>query len=337
MEIAAFHRCLAVTDTSEAAAVRFAGRELADAVGFDEEDSYRVGLVATELATNLVKHAKRGEVLLRILDRDEKAAIELIAIDQAHGIGDVSGALADGYSTAGSPGTGLGAVRRLSEVFEIHSTPGRGTIVLARLGRHRRWRESGGVLTFAGVSVPMHGEDVCGDRWAFASAELQARVAVGDGLGHGQHAADAATAAITALDPAPSRGIADDLRAMHEAARHTRGAAAAMAEIVPALGIVRFGGVGNVGAGILAGDTIRHTVSHPGILGHHAAAMREYTYPWDEHCLLVMFSDGLISHWSLKDLPGIGQRHPAVIAAALYRDFSRRRDDVTVVVGRARR
>jgi hypothetical protein len=39
-----------------------------------------------------------------------------------------------------------------------------------------------------------------------------------------------------------------------------------------------------------------------------------------------------MSRWSLEDYPGLAARDPAVIAGVLYRDFSRRRDDVTVVV-----
>jgi hypothetical protein len=47
--------------------------------------------------------------------------------------------------------------------------------------------------------------------------------------------------------------------------------------------------------------------------------------------VLVMYSDGLASHWSLDRLPGLAARHPALLAGVLYRDHSRRRDDVTVV------
>jgi len=80
--------------------------------------------------------------------------------------------------------------------------------------------------------------------------------------------------------------------------------------------------------------TIRHAVSHNGTLGHGARQIRGYQFPWPAGALFVMHSDGLLSHWQLSDYPGLIQRHPALIAAVLYRDFSRGRDDVTVVVGR---
>ena len=62
---------------------------------------------------------------------------------------------------------------------------------------------------------------------------------------------------------------------------------------------------------------------------------RQYQYPWPAGALLVMHSDGLASHWSLDSYPGLRLRHPALVAAVLYRDHQRGRDDVTVVVGKA--
>jgi len=75
-------------------------------------------------------------------------------------------------------------------------------------------------------------------------------------------------------------------------------------------------------------------VSVNGTLGHEARAFREYSYPWQHDAVFVMFSDGLGTHWTLDAYRGLLQRHPAIVAAVLYRDFSRQRDDVTVVVGR---
>jgi len=51
--------------------------------------------------------------------------------------------------------------------------------------------------------------------------------------------------------------------------------------------------------------------------------------------MLVLHSDGLVSHWSLDAYPGLAARDPSLIAGILYRDFTRGRDDVTVVVAKA--
>ena len=66
-----------------------------------------------------------------------RIGLEIEVSDDGPGIGDLERALADGYSTAGGLGQGLGAVRRLSDEFEIASRPGGGTRV-----RTRVWRET---------------------------------------------------------------------------------------------------------------------------------------------------------------------------------------------------
>jgi hypothetical protein len=62
--------------------------------------------------------------------------------------------------------------------------------------------------------------------------------------------------------------------------------------------------------------------------------MSEFTYPWTSTSLVVLSSDGLVSHWSLDAYPGIASRDASLIAAVLYRDFTRERDDATVVVAK---
>jgi hypothetical protein len=155
------------------------------------------------------------------------------------------------------------------------------------------------------------------------------------GLGHGHYAAGAASAAIESLHAGTYRGCASALEAVHNALRHTRGAAAAILEIHWSRRVVAFAGVGNVSAALLGHEGVRRqTVSHNGTLGHQATHFREYSYPWDRQGLLIMHSDGLVSHWSLDSYRGLCLRHPAIIAGVLYRDFNRGRDDVTVIVGR---
>ena len=81
---------------------------------------------------NLMKHAGGGELLVQSID-SPASGIELLALDKGPGMADVAVCLRDGYSTGGSPGTGLGAIERLSQSFDIYSQPGRGTVVFARL------------------------------------------------------------------------------------------------------------------------------------------------------------------------------------------------------------
>jgi hypothetical protein len=180
----------------------------------------------------------------------------------------------------------------------------------------------------------MAGEPVCGDNWQVYQRADSALLIVADGLGHGLHANEASVAAIGAFDPRKNGDLVNRLKAVHDGVRHTRGVAAAIAEICLSPPLVKFSGVGNIAGAIYRAGVTRRTVSQNGTLGHQARTFHEYSYPWEPDAMFVMHSDGLGTHWSLDDYRGLGQRHPAVIAAVLYRDFSRQRDDVTVVVGR---
>ncbi|MGH7263328.1 MAG: hypothetical protein ACREMB_00540 [Candidatus Rokuibacteriota bacterium] len=82
-----------------------------------------------------------------------------------------------------------------------------------------------------------------------------------------------------------------------------------------------------------AGDG-RHLVSYAGIAGHELRRVKELAYPWPEEALLVLHSDGLGTQWSLSAYPALARRHPTLIAGVLYRDHSRRRDDVSVLVAK---
>jgi anti-sigma regulatory factor (Ser/Thr protein kinase) len=329
------HAALAVTDRSHVSAARLAARRAADSVNFDETDAHRVGIVATELASNLLKHtgALGGSILLRCA-ATPVPEIELVALDRGPGMADVAHSLVDGHSTAGSVGAGLGAVQRLADEFDVYSVPGQGTVVWVRLRRNREPTRPAGRFTVAGVSVPMAGEEVCGDAWAMAVDRATLTVMVVDGLGHGIHAADAARAGTRAGLAQPYGSAAETLTAMHQATTHTRGAAAVVARLALQPAGVSVAGVGNCTVAIVGSVQVRRAASLGGILGHGVRQAREYQYPWTDGAMLILHSDGLTSHWSLDGYPGLRRRHPAVLAAVLYRDFQRGRDDVTVVAAR---
>jgi len=334
MEIVTFHQVVAVAESSQPSAARYLTREIAEKAGFGEEDGYRAGLVATELGTNLVKHAKNGEILVRAVSGPPRSELEVIAIDRGPGMTDILRSMSDGHSTSGSPGTGLGAIRRLADEFDIYSQPDRGSVVYVRLRDKRAPAANGHRIHVGAVSVPKSGEHVCGDGWTVRHDIDGLSALLVDGLGHGTQAAEAADAARAAFASQRFADTSHALQAVHEGIRHTRGAAGAILGISSEQRIARFAGVGNVGCAIVRDGSLRQAVSNNGTLGHQARHFREYTYPWSEDAAFVMHSDGLTSHWSLQSYHGICTRHPAVVAAVLYRDFSRNRDDVTVLVGR---
>jgi hypothetical protein len=290
--------------------------------------------VVTEATSNLVKHAPQGQLLARAFDRDGVAVIEALALDQGPGIANIGESLRDGYSTAGSPGTGLGAIKRLSDVFDIYSIPGKGAALVSQLwSRNRAGGNRPPPLEIGAVCLPKPGEVARGDAWAVEWRGGHCVILVVDGLGHGPDAAAAAMAAVNALRTHPQLAPAALIEFAHGALRSTRGAALAVADI-DLTGEVRYAGIGNIAGMVRAPDGARHMVSHAGIVGHEVRKVQEFVYPWSQDSLLVMHSDGLATHWNLDKYPGLAGRHPSLIAGVLYRDFARGRDDVTVVVAK---
>jgi anti-sigma regulatory factor (Ser/Thr protein kinase) len=325
-----------VHEPSQVLAARSAAVELAHRMGFGHTDSGKVALAVTEAGTNLVKHASHGELLMRGIGHAGDPGVEVLAIDRGPGIQDVARALRDGYSTAGSAGNGLGALSRIADQFDLYSLPGKGTVVWLTLWGGRTGNQEASVLDLGVVCQPRNGEDASGDQWGCASAEHRHVLAVVDGLGHGPDANKAARAAIEALGRNAAHGPGAVIQSMHEASRPTRGSAAGVCELDPRQAMCRFAGVGNIACVVVTGAATRHLVSHSGIVGHSVRKVQEFAAPWPSGSLLVMHSDGVASHWDLGAYPGLSARHPAVIAAVLYRDHSRGRDDVTVVVARQR-
>jgi anti-sigma regulatory factor (Ser/Thr protein kinase) len=324
-------RAVAVEEPSQVAQARRMGAALAADVRLDAERAGRLALVVTESGTNLLRHAGRGQILLQPVNGHGAAAVEMLALDRGPGMTNVDRCMEDGYSTVGGAGSGLGAMRRLSALFDVYSRPGHGTAILSRVGEtaaHAR-------VMVHGVCVAARGQERCGDAWDEEPRADGVTILVVDGLGHGPDAAEAAAAAVAAFRRAKLEPPARRLEAMHAAMRGTRGGAAGIADIDLAAHRVRFAGVGNVGAMVLDGDTPRFLMSHNGTLGHTVRKIAEITMDWPARGLLVMYSDGLGTPRELAAYPGLAERHPSLVAGVLWRDLARGRDDVTVVVAKA--
>lgn len=325
-----------MTDPSQVAELRRLALERVRALGWNEAESGRAALLATEIGTNLVKHARDGAVIVVADGAAGSTRVQFVAVDHGPGIENVEGCFLDGYSTAGSPGTGLGAVRRIASSLEIFSTPKRGTVLVAELaGSTRSDASNGSGFSVGGVCIPCAGETASGDGWDYLERSGTLSVLVCDGLGHGMLASEAARQAIRAFREVPDSLGLTSLSRIHDALRATRGAAAAIATIDRRAGVVKYCGVGNISGSIVAGNDVRHLVSHNGILGHSAPRMAEFVYPWNDTCQLVMHSDGISARWRTDEWPGLWRRPPSLIAGTLCRDWVRGRDDATAVIARS--
>ena len=301
-------------------------------LGFSETATGHVSIVARELASNLLKHAGGGVLLVTLVERPDGPGIELLALDRGPGIRNIGESLRDGQSTAGSLGTGLGAVRRLSSVFDIYAPPGAGAAVLSRIWAQAPKRTLPlRPFTVGAVCLPLDGEEACGDAWAVHQTAERSLVMVADGLGHGAGAATAAAQAMRTFRAHVERGVAELVAVLDAALRPTRGAAVAIAEILSRRGVVNYAGLGNIAGRIYEGEAVRRLATTEGTAGTGTRKTHEYTYPWPPDGLLLMHSDGLTSRWNLESHAGLPSRHPSLIAGVLLRDHRRQRDDVTVV------
>ena len=316
---------VSVGDGSEVAEARRAATRAAEALRFDETAKGKAALIATELATNLVKHGGGGSILFV-----PNGSLTMIAIDKGRGIASVNAALRDGYSTAGSPGTGLGAVGRAADLVDIYTVPNGGTAVLCRIGA-----TPATALHVGGVCIPKPGEEIAGDAWQSFMTRDTVTIAVADGLGHGPLASTASAAAMRSIAARSEDQLEHILADMHTALRPTRGAAVGIARIHTAVGRLDFAGVGNIAGGAVAGDATRRVVSLPGIVGHEMRKVQTFSYPFSSSTVLVLHSDGISSSWNLANYPGLVEHDPALIAAVLFRDYCRGTDDATVVVIKA--
>ena len=325
---------LFVEEASQVAHARREALALGRRLSLVGETLDRLALVVTEAATNLVKHAKGGRMLLAPLAFGGAATgIEVIALDHGPGMQDIAASMRDGHSTAGSPGLGLGSISRLASNLDIYSQPGAGTVL-----RFEAWSAHAPAarasIAFGGVCVAMPGEEVSGDGWQVESANGRHRAVVVDGLGHGLPAATATRAALRIAQEDGGAAPAVVLTSMHGALRSTRGAAAAVATLEPHASSGVFAGIGNIRALVRTAETTRNLVSHNGTLGHQVRKFQAFEFTFPPQALFVLHSDGIATHWSLDAYPGLERRHPGVIAAVVYRDHARARDDATIVVVR---
>jgi anti-sigma regulatory factor (Ser/Thr protein kinase) len=324
------HHNIAITDPSHAGEARRAASRLTEALAFNETRAGELNIIVMELARNILSHAVSGEMVLLGWQAGPSKGIDVFALDKGPGIADLRKSLKDGYSTAGTPGNGLGAISRLASGFEVFSNAS-GTVLFARV-LNQRLNAVHGSVDLGYVLAPIHGESVCGDGLAFHTQNRRCICIAVDGLGHGSGAAEAAEAALGLFHEHSEKSPERIVHRLHSALRVTRGAVVGVAEINFETRKLRYCGVGNISGSILSDAKSQSLVSHNGTVGHVMSRTAELEYDFPPHSLLVLHSDGLTGQWSLDKYAGLRQRHPGLIAGVLYRDFKRGRDDASIMV-----
>lgn len=334
------HTVFPMTDASCVGEARRHAAMLAADLHFGEVDAGRLALVVTELGTNLVKHARQGRLLLATrtatCDAHSVGDVEVMSLDDGPGIGNIDQSMGDGFSTAGSPGTGLGAITRIADDFELHSDVPAGTVAVARVRARTAATIPPGVFRVGAVALLAPGETTSGDGWCFASEGAQAAFLMADGLGHGPEAAVAAREALRIFSQNPFNALTSLMEQAHATLRGTRGAAVAVARLDPEGSLLRTAGAGNVIIRVVSGVSDRTLLSQHGTVGLQISRPQEVTTEWPRHAALVCHTDGVQSRWPAKAITPLLGHDPALAAALIARDFCRGRDDATVMIVRRR-
>ncbi|MDM0111977.1 SpoIIE family protein phosphatase [Variovorax sp. J22R133] len=332
------HRAFPIDDPSRVGEARRHAAHLAQALALPEIEAGRLALIVTELGTNLLRHARKGRLL--IAARPSMNDVEVLSIDEGPGIADLPLAMRDGHSSGSTPGTGLGAVRRLATQFDMHTAVPEGTVCVARVGKPPAEgtprEKNGSAFAIGAVCLPVTGEIESGDGWAAAFEGSAARVIVADGLGHGPEAAKASRAATAAFSRQPFAALRETIQTAHVALQTTRGAAVCAAALDADASSLSYSGAGNVVGRVVSGVFDKSLVTQHGTAGMQIRRPEETTLEWPEHALVVLHSDGIDTRWKAQGIAPLLTRDPALVAALLLRDHTRQRDDATVVVLRRR-
>lgn len=303
---------------------------------FNKNRAGEIDIIVSELASNLVKHAGNGELLYRIFQTESDATFEIISIDKGPGMSDAKGMIKDGISTTKTLGQGLGAVSRLSDTFEIFSMNNWGTIAYSKV----LLKKEGPVnksdrLKVRGLLIPKANEVLCGDGYATRSTRDEIHFFLGDGLGHGQYAFEAVKKAADFFLMCEESNPVDIIRQMHENVRKTRGLVAVVAVFNFKTNVWRICGVGNILARIYSGLMFKNYSSYNGIVGLTIpTSIKESVIEGEKNQYIIMCSDGLKTHWDLQKYPSILKYDATIAAAALYKDFVRRTDDASILIGK---
>jgi len=326
---------LDIQHESDVSKARRAGKTAAGGLGFGPEACEEIALVMIELATNLLKHAQGGSLILTPIAAGGRTGLEIVSQDSGPGIPDVELALADRFTTAGSRGTGLGTINRLMDEMNITSRHGRGTRIVCRKWIRAHQPSVRPCPLAVGVATrPCGAGKVNGDSFLIKRWSESMLVGVIDGLGHGTFAHRAAVTATTYVESHFDRPLDQIFLGVNRACRATRGVVMALARFDWGSDLLTFASVGNIEARVFPDRKSFNFTIRRGIVGLNAPNPVVSEHPWPANHLLILHSDGLPTHWNWKDFPGLPEQPPTVIAQQLLRDLAKDNDDATVLAVR---
>ena len=312
-------------------------QSVARRLGFSDGRRENMALVASEMATNLVKHAG-GKGALQIWEQPG-GILDLVSFDYGPGVDNLNLAQQDGFSTTHTLGKGLGSMQRLSDQFAIFSQKphahddGRwhGTTIWCRFRRPDV--EARGVEQYTyGLFVRSLANDRHNGDHVYVDARPERlRLLHLDGLGHGERAEQATAGLDKYVNQANSLS-----HLLETVDRHlhgsTRGAVAIACELDSSTHSLRMLGVGDMATHLCQHGHVQHFSFAPGVLGHEHKTPRQNEIVLESGALLISTSDGIRRGWDENSFPGLCNHHPQMVAYVLGNSMARMTDDQSVCV-----
>jgi anti-sigma regulatory factor (Ser/Thr protein kinase) len=337
---------LHVYDEASAHMAVAAAKRAAESLRFTPERAMAAAVCASELATNILKYARRGVISCATEDgAPGRTGLRIIAEDRGPGIADVQTAMCDHFSTSGTLGLGLPGVKRMSDDFSINSRPGEGvrvSILLLRTATqipfspHREPVAGSRGLETGFLSRAIRGETVCGDSPAVHRDGDTVWLALFDGTGHGRQAADASLAFAGAIpvETHPGRTVSAVLAALHERGKGTVGAATGLLQVDALHGRAVYAGLGNISMHLYGTTRNATATSTDGILGRIWHTPKESHFELTPGDLLILTSDGISLRLVDSDTGVLRHGTPESVSHLLLRRFAGDHDDAACVVAR---
>jgi anti-sigma regulatory factor (Ser/Thr protein kinase) len=320
--------------------VSFIKREIHNLVtraGFSSVKTGEIDIVVSELTSNLIKHADKGELIYRLSEEESNIAFEIYCFDDGPGSNDIPRMMKDGFSSSNTLGHGLGSIKRLSDFFQIYSRESWGTVVYSK--SYREPIASTKIVTKNNLLIKVlqlciPGEKVCGDGYDVKKTQDETLIFLADGLGHGVNAHEAVKEAIKAFQLCQSVDPAEIIRFIHPHVKKTRGLVGTVAVYHHSKKQWRICGVGNITTRLFQGITVKNCMPHNGIIGLNIPGTLTNIEVSEPYQGIIMFSDGIRNRFNLSNYPSVIQYDPSLIASIIFKDNARRNDDMTVLVGK---
>ena len=328
------HQLLNVTDRSYFAIIKREVHTLTLNAGFSAKKTGEIDIIVAELVSNLVKHGGGGQVMAKVQVANGNTFLELIGIDAGMGMADVSRMMVDGVSTRNTLGQGMGAMKRLSDMFQVYSVRDWGTITIIRVYKEEPLYVDPVTTTtqIRSVIIPKPGEQACGDGFFQKTTTDCISLFLGDGLGHGPEAQKAVTQAGEVFMKCQEKEPTSVIRHINASVKKTRGLVGTVVSLDVRERIWRICGIGNIQTRIFDGGELKGYMAYNGIIGLNVPnTLKSHEMPFENGQLLIMCSDGIKTRWDISRYPTIMRYDLTMLCATLIKDFARNTDDTSVV------